>query len=227
MIPTAATVVTISYTVIASVLAMVQESLPGSQLEKIVLCSLPYSLLWLMGVLESVPSLGKPFLPELFIGLTDIVPILVMGVMVGFWMPKDPPKPQSISQRLKVTSIFIIAFAYFVGRYFLYAVLRVNSGYFSQANGTFLWTLGLGLAIGLAYFMMRGGTKGTGPLSRGLWFGCIAFGLYWTLNNFFMPIVFDISFIPYDPPIMNYVYRIVVDVIFVSFGVWIVEKAAS
>jgi glucose uptake protein GlcU len=178
-----------------------------------------------MGVLESVSSLGKPFLPELFIGLTDIVPILIMGVMVSSWVSRDTTKQQSISRRPKVISIFIIAFTYFVGRYFLYTLIHVNSGYFSQTNATFLWTLAFGLAIGLAYYILRDGTKGNTPFYRGLWFGCMAFGLYWALNNFFMPIVFDVSFIQFDPPILNYVYRIIVDVAFVSFGVWIVEKA--
>ena len=226
MIPTAAIVVTLSYTVIASVLMIIQEGLPGNKLERMILCGLPYSLIWLMGVLESVSSLGKPFLPELFIGLTDIAPILIMGVMVSSWVFRGTTKQQSISHRPKVISIFIIAFTYFVGRYFLYTLIHINSGYFSQTNATFLWTLAIGLAIGLAYFILHGGIKGNNPFSRGLWFGCIAFGLYWTLNNFFMPIVFDISFIRLDPPILNYVYRIIVDVVFVSFGVWIVEKAA-
>ncbi len=226
MIPTAAIVVTFSYTVIASVLMIAQEGLPDNKLERMILCSLPYSFIWLMAVLESVSSLDKPFLPELFIGLTDIVPILIMGVMVSSWVSRDTTKQQSTSHRPKVISILVIAFTYFVGRYFLYTLLHINSGYFSQTEATFLWTLAIGLAIGLAYFMLHGGIKGNNPFSRGLWFGCIAFGLYWTLNNFFMPIVFDISFIQLDLPILNYVYRVIVDIIFVSFGVWIVEKAA-
>ena len=58
-------------------------------------------------------------------------------------------------------------------------------------------------------------------------FGCIAFGLYWALNNFFMPIVFDMSFIQFSPTIMNYVYRIVIDIVFVVLGVWIFENSYS
>jgi len=224
MIPTAAIVVTLSYTVIASVLIIIQEGLSSNKLERMILCSLPYSLIWFMAVLESVSSLGKPFLPELFIGLSDIVPILIMGIMVSFWVSKGTTKQQGIFHRPKVISIFIIAFTYFVGRYFLYTFIHINSGYFSQTNATFLWTLAMGLAIGLAYYMLYGGLKGSSPFSRGIWFGCIVFSLYWTLNNFFMPIVFDISFIPVDPPILNYVYRVIGDAVFVSFGVWIVEK---
>ena len=227
MIPTAAIVVTLSYTVIASVLIIVQEGLPDNKFERMVLCSLPYSLIWLMAVLETVSSLGKPFLPELFIGLSDIVPILMIGIMVGAWASRDTAKQQSLFRRPKTTSIFIIAFSYFVGRYFLYTLLQINSGYLSQMNATFLWTLTTGFFIGLAYYMLHSGIKGDRPFSRGLWFGCVAFGLYWTLNNFFMPIVFDISFIQMDPPILNYVYRVIGDIAFVVLGVWMVEKSSS
>jgi hypothetical protein len=226
MVPTAAMVITVCYAVIASVLMIIQENLGGGKLQRIILCSVPYSLIWLMAVLESVSSLGKPLLPELLIGLTDIVPILIIGVMVSSWTSRDATRPPSTSRRLKETSIFVIAFTYFVGRYLLYTLIQVNSGYLSQRNATFLWTLAFGLAVGLAYFMLREGAKGDSPISRGLWFGGIAFGLYWALNNFFMPIMFDMSFIQFDPPILNYVYRVVVDVIAVSFGVWMVEKAA-
>jgi hypothetical protein len=225
MIPTAAIVVTFSYTVIALVLMIIQEGVSGNKLERMILCSLPFSLIWFMAVLESVSSLGKPFLPELFIGLSDIVPVLIIGIIVSFWVSRDTTKQQNVFHQPKVVSIFIIAFTYFVGRYFLYTLIHINSGYYSQTNATFLWTLAIGLVIGAAYYMLYGGIKGNSPFSRGLWFGCIVFGLYWTLNNFFMPIVFDISFIQFDPPILNYVYRVIGDAVFVSFGVWIVENA--
>jgi len=227
MIPTAAIVIALSYLVIASVLIIVQEGLPGSKLARMILCSLPYSLIWLMAVLESVASLGRPLLPELLIAVTDIIPILVMGGMIGSWITNDNPQREEIAHRPKAVSILIIAFTYFVGRYLMYTLIHINSGYFSQEVATFLWTLALGLAIGSAYFMLRVGAKGNSPLSRGLWFGRVAFGLYWTLNNAFMPIVFDMSFILFEPTIMNYVYRAVVDIIFVSLGVWIVEKSHS
>ena len=109
----------------------------------------------------------------------------------------------------------------------MYTLIQINSGYFSNAIATFSWTLAMGLAIGLAYFMLRDGVIGNTPLTRGLWFGCVAFGLYWALNNFFMPIVFDMSFIQFTPTIMNYVYRAIIDTSFVSLGIWIFEKTYS
>lgn len=227
LIPVAAIVITISYTVIASVLIIIQENLYGTKLKRLFLCSLPFSFIWFMAVLESVSSLGKPLFPELLIGLTDILPILILGAIISVWFQSVEQQNKVFTSPSMVSGILIIASVYFVGRYFLYSAIRINSGYFSNETTTFLWTLGMGLAVGLAYFLLHNGVKGTSPISRGLWFGCIAFGLYWTLNNFFMPIVFDMSFVQFSPTIMNYVYRVVVDIVFVSLGVWIFESSYS
>jgi hypothetical protein len=225
MIPTAAIVVSISYAVIASILIIIQENIHGNTFERFLRCSLPFSLIWFFAVLESVSSLGKPLLPEIMIGLTDILPILIMGWVISFWVSKDFHKIKNAANNSTAFSIFIIAFSYFVGRYFMYTLIHINSGYFSHDIQTFSWTLEMGLAIGIAYFLLREGVKGKSPFSRALWFGCIAFGIYWTLNNFFMPFVFDMSFIEFTPTIMNYVFRVIFDIAFVSLGIWIFEKS--
>lgn len=224
--PTAAIVITLCYTVIASVLIICQENLYGSKLKRMFLCSFPFSFIWFMGVLESAAALDKPLLPELLIGLTDIFPLLIMGVTISVWFHTQQQNEISTNKPV-VFCIPIIASIYLVRRYFLYAVIGVNSGYASNEIATFWWTLGMGLAIGSAYALLQKGVKGSSPLSRSLWFGCIAFGLYWALNNFFMPIVFDMAFIQFSPTIMNYVYRIVIDIVFVVLGVWIFENSYS
>ncbi len=69
MIPTAALVITLSYLVIAVVLLYVQEGAPGDRLTRAVACALSYAVFWFVGVLETVPALGKPLAPELVVGL--------------------------------------------------------------------------------------------------------------------------------------------------------------
>ncbi len=157
----------------------------------------------------------------------DIVPLLIMGVIISL-LASSEKVPQITSPNIStVFSIPIIAFSYFVGRYFIYAVIHINSGYFINEISTFYWTLATGFSIGIGYFLLRNGAKGNTTVSRALWFGCIAFGLYWALNNFFMPIMFDMSFIKFSPTIMNFVYRVVIDIIFVSFGIYVFEKSYS
>jgi hypothetical protein len=227
MMPVAAIMLACSYAVIASVLIVAQQYITGGKLKRMLLCSLPYSLIWLMGVLESVSALGKPFLPELAIGLSDIVPLILMGAIVSLWVPGGEKQNLPPAGPSAIPAIPIIAFSYFAGRYFLYAVIRVNSGYLARAADTFYWTLATGLAIGLAYCLLRNGVTGRTPLSKAVWFGGVAFGLYWFLNNMFMPAMFDMSFIPFTPTIMNYVYRIVVDSLFVAIGIYLFEKSSA
>lgn len=225
MMPVAAVMIVCCYTVIASVLIVIQDNIPGGKIKRMLACSLPFSLIWLMGVLESVPALGKPFLPELLIGLTDILPLLIMGMIISLWVSGDGKNIIPSAQVSASLSIPVIASAYFVGRYFLYSVVRVNSGFLAQGMETFYWTLAMGLAIGVGYSLLRSGGRGRTPLSKALWFGGIAFGLYWLLNNLFMPVVFDMSFIRFTPTIMNYIDRTVVDALFVGLGVYIFEKS--
>jgi hypothetical protein len=223
VIPVAALFITITYAVIASVLIILQAGISGGKIRRMLICSVPFGLLWILGVLESVPGLGKPFLPEFLIGLTDIVPLLILGIAVSLWFNQNEKQAVVPAGRSPAAGIPIIACSYFIGRYFLYAIIRVNSGYFTNDVATFLWTLAMGLAIGFAYFLLRDGVPGNTPWRRSLWFGGVAFGLYWILNNFFLPILFDMSFIQFTPTIGNYIYRAVIDIIFVSAGVYLFE----
>jgi hypothetical protein len=227
MIPTAAAVITVSYLVITVILLYVQEGVPGGRLTRAVACALSFSAFWFVGVLETVPALGKPLAPEIVVGLADIVPVIILGVLASVWTSGDTHSRQTRSLLRSVSIVAIVALMYFVGRYFLYAVVRVNSGYLARGEATFAWTLAMGLAVGVMYALLRGGVKGKGPWQRGLWFGVVVFGIIWALFNFFMPIVFDMSFIDFDPPILNYVWRVAVDILCVIVGVWIVESVET
>jgi hypothetical protein len=118
----------------------------------------------------------------------------------------------------------VTALAYVNGRYVAYAVIQVNSGYAVRPVATFLWTLGMGLAVGLMYGLLKQGLRGNSPLGRALWFGVVVFGIVRVMCNFFMPVVFDMSFISFPVPILNYVFRAGVDILSVTAGVWLAEK---
>ena len=227
MVPTAASVITISYLVIALILLYVQEGVPGGTLTRSVACALSFSGFWFVGVLETVPALGKPLAPELLVGLADIVPVIILGALISVWTSSGTLSRQSQSLLQSILSVTIVALTYFVGRYFLYTVVHVNSGYLAREEATFAWTLAMGLAVGMMYTLLWGGARGKAPWQKGLEFGVVVFGIIWALFNLFMPIVFDMSFIDFDPPILNYVWRVVVDILSVTVGVWIAEVVGT
>jgi hypothetical protein len=63
--------------------------------------------------------------------------------------------------------------------------------------------------------------------SVALGFGFVVFGGIWILFNAFMPVVFDMSFIAFDPAILNYVWRAGVDILTVTAGVWMAESVGA
>ena len=106
-------------------------------------------------------------------------------------------------------------------------MIHVNSGYLARPEATFWWTVALGLAIGLMYSLLRDGTRGRTSWIRSVRFALTVFGPIWALFNFFMPIVFNMSFIDFEPPLLNYVWRVVVDIICVMLGAWIADRNLS
>ncbi len=227
MIPTAASVMAVVYLAIATVLAYLQPRMTENKINRVIYCTLSFSLFWFVGVLESAPALGNALIPELRVGLADIIPLVVLSPVIGLRTSKI-----SHSQRIRrpvrhIPIVATIAAVYFFGRYFLYAVVHVNSGYSARGTATFVWTLAMGLAIGTTYVLLREGLGEKGPKGKGLWFGFAIFGVVWALSNFFMPIVFDMSFIKFDPSILNYVWRVAVDILAVTIGVWLAESTAA
>jgi hypothetical protein len=224
MIPTAAFMFALSCLAIGSVLVLVQQGVSGGTITRAATCALAFGAFWFLGVLETVPSLGKPLGPELIVGAADIVPIITLCVLTSLWTFNAPRSRRPAALRESISGILIIALMYFVGRYFLYAVVHVNSGYLTQPAATFAWTLAMGGSVGLMYALLKDGVRGKTPWQRGLWFGGVVFGILWALFNLFMPVVFDVSFIAFDPPLLNYVWRVVVDILCVAAGVWLVER---
>ena len=225
MIPTAASVMAVVYLAIATVLVYLQPRMTENKINRVICCAVSFSVFWFVGVLETAPALGNALMPELRVGLADIIPLVVLGPVIGLRTSKI-----SHSQRIRrpirhISIVATIAAIYSVGRYFLYAVVHVNSGYSVRETATFVWTLAMGLAIGTTYVLLREGLSEKGPKGKGLWFGFAIFGVVWALSNLFMPIVFDMSFIKFNPPILNYVWRVAVDILAVTIGVWLAESA--
>jgi hypothetical protein len=223
-IPVAAVIVIICYFIIAFVLTNIGERISTGGTNRVIHFSLIYSLFWFIGVLETVAALEKPLLPEVLIGISDIIPLIFMGVIISILMPYQKSGSLHKVPAYRAYMFAIITGLYVLGRYFAYTIIHINSGYLVRAEATFIWTLAMGISISLLYCYFRSGLKGKRPLSRSLFFGIVVYGILWTLFNFFMPLLFDISFVKFNPPIMNYVLRVSIDIIFVIIAVYITEN---
>jgi hypothetical protein len=206
----------IAFGMLAAVFFLLHANLPYSRWMNGLWYGLSFGGLWYMGVLESTLVLGTPLEHELVMGFADALPILIMGMLLGALVGTT----QSARVRNaggRVIAIPYIAFCYSVGRYIAYIGLRIDSGITVNPLGTFLWTLGMGMWIGIMYWLLEPGLKGTSAIKRAVVFGGVVYGSDWFMFNFFLPLLYKMN-------LADLFLRVVVDVLFVMIGVFAAEK---
>ena len=181
------------------------------------------ALLWIVGIMETSPIVGSPVLDEFMGSLADATPILGLGLLLGrFAAPKiallaalsvKKQSPVPIF-RGTVVPVVLILVAYLAGRYFAYAVVGITSGYVQRPLPTLIWTLGMGLSIGIMYDLFSPNAVSRSPLKKALWFGLCLFGINWMIFNLFMCIIFTVA--PAD-----LVLRCLIDVFMVSAAIFV------
>jgi hypothetical protein len=181
------------------------------------------ALLYIWGILETSAITGSPVLAEFLGSLADAFPILGLGLLLGrFAAPKNaPPRAQSVKKppmvpffRGTVLPVGLIFAAFLAGRYFAYVVVGITSGYQSRPLPTLVWTLGMGLWIGIMYLLFSPNAVSRSPLKKALWFGLCLFGINWLIFNLFMGVIFTVSF-------SDLVLRCLIDAFMVSTAIFV------
>lgn len=205
-----------TFGLMAIIFVVIQERLPQEKLAKGILYGVSFGGLWFLGMLEGCLVLGSPLSEELFMGAADAIPIFLMCTLLGIFATTDTGSP---AKRVSIgaMSIPVIAICYLLGRYLAYAILHIDSACPTKPFATFLWTLSMGLWVGLIYWLLERGVRGDTPLKRALWFGLLAYGTDWLLFTFFLPILFEMS-------LVDLFLRASVDVLFVTAGVFFLEN---
>ncbi|MNP43732.1 hypothetical protein D3C76_1375700 [compost metagenome] len=147
-------------------------------------------------------------------GVVDFIPILLMGTLLGIFAGTNATK---VRKRQNVLSIFVIALCFIIGRYFSYYILHTTSAYSMKPVGTFIWTLCLGLWVGLICFFLQSRNKEKSSISKEFLFGTVVFGLNWLMYHFFIAIIAEISFI-------DLFVRVGLDALFTILGLFVWNK---
>ena len=181
----------VAFGLLAAVFVYLQADLPQSRWKKGLLYGLSFGGLWYIGMLEASLVLGTPLKQELFMGFADALPIFIMGVLLGAFVGTTQ---NSRLRQARVSAIVIpcIAFCYCVGRYIAYISLHIQSAYTTNPLGTFLWTLVMGVWIGIIYWFLESGLKNVSAIKRAIIFGCVVYGsdccpfaeMNWTFINY-------------------------------------------
>lgn len=191
-LPSAALFLIVMLGNIAGVFVLLEGRLEGGRIAKGLRFGLANALLLFLAVVEMHPVFGTPVWNDVRIGIADFVPVALLGLCLGWVAGTDSGRSPARKRGPSILGATVIALVFLGGRYFSYAVLGIESGYVVRPLATFIWTAGTALAVGLTYFLLGEGSRGSTAPARSLWFTCVVFGAAWTVYHLFMLFVYDV-----------------------------------
>ena len=183
----------LSFSGVAYIYCLIKNTIPGEGVKKGLRYGSAIALLWLFAMLEGVPLFGNPILNEFVVGLSDAIPVFLMGILLSLLKAEKGEnaefKPLVLSQ--KMTAVCVFTGIFLIGRYFAYLTGVIQSGYQTSPFYTFFWTLLMGVCIGVVCILL-GNTGNTLLLKRkATKFGFLIFGVNWATFLVFMPLLFS------------------------------------
>lgn len=200
----------------ASVFCRFQNSIPGSGLAKGLRYGSAIALLWLFAMLEGVPLFGHAVINEFVVGLSDAIPVLVMGALLGWLIVKkgQPAEPPGLTLKQKLLAVGVFSVIFVCGRYAAYSMEVIRSGLHTSPYHTFMWTLLMGACIGMTYILLGPAAHTFSIRRSAAVFGCCLFGVNWAVFLVFMPLLFS-GFLT------DVMFRIIIDILLVTIGYYL------
>lgn len=193
-----------------------RDSIPGAGHKKGLRYGSAIALLWLFAMLEGVTLFGNSLINEFVVGLSDAIPVLLMSTLLGLFAFKNSkniePNPFTFYQKLLAVCVFSVIFTF--GRYVAYYTGVIQSGCITRPFYTFLWTLLMGICIGISFILLGQAAKTPYLERNAAIFGFLIFGVNWAVFLVFMPILFT-GFLT------DVLLRIVLDSILVTIGYYL------
>jgi len=217
-IPAAAIGLAIIFASLAIVLVFFQENLTGGTLAKGFRLGISFGGLWFMGMPGMSVFFGSPLSHELLGGGSDGLSLFVLSLLLGMFVAADSNSPRTKENAGKAAiSISLVALFFVLGQYLAFILMSKYPHFNLAGTGTFLWTLALGLWVGVMYRLLKDGEIGDSPIKRALWFGGIGIGINWLLFNLFVLLFVDV-------PLRDPVILAICNILSVIAAVFVVEK---
>jgi hypothetical protein len=217
-IPAVSLMLFLTFFLLAVVFDKVQAKLPGSKTNKWLSFFVPISVLWLVGFQEGQLLIESAWQSELLQGLSDALPILLLGWLIRKDSATD--SPTIASPRHSWIPFLLITFLVVLGRYAGYHFFHVHDTWLikdvhlTKPLLTFLWTLGLGSAIAWFYIHVGQRLLLASVWQRTLVFGFLIFGLQWLVFNNFLLLFLRFSVI------QDYLLLVPgMDIVFTTLGI--------
>lgn len=207
----------LAFSSVAYVFYRFQSTIPGVGLKKGLRYGSAISLLWLFAMLEGVSLFENPLINEFIVGLSDIIPILVMSVLLGAFAinKRESVQPALLTLREKLLTICVFTTIFLFGRYMAYFTEIIQSGYQTSPVYTFLWTLLMGSCIGIVSILLGDAARTSSLKKSAVRFGFWIFGVNWIVFLIFMPLLFN-GFL------IDFIARITIDIAIVTIAYYLV-----
>lgn len=220
LLPVVGSALLITLGALAVVFVLLEENLPEKKLVKGLLYGISFGGLWLVGFIEVSLVWDAILVDEILNWLPDGISIILMSLLLGIFTARDSDPMTGSRARGKMSPLLVIAAFYFVGRYLAYWVVQTNAAFDPNPLAVFVWTLVMAVWVGIMYVVLGPGSRGDTSTTRALWFGGLVFGIDWVIFILFAPIFYDL-------PMLDTVFRSVLDVSFVVLGAFVFEKLAG
>ncbi|MDD5231418.1 MAG: hypothetical protein PHC43_08825 [Candidatus Marinimicrobia bacterium] len=214
-LPAATVMLIVLFTAVTIVFVLIQKYLPGTKAAKGWRFGIAFGLLTFLAIIEMNLIFDSPILNELRGGAADGASLVLLALMLSLMTGTDNLNAKE-QNRLRWKPFVLVPLFFLVGRYFSYAFVQILSAYGQKPCGTFFWTLGIGLWLSIMYQLLREERNDIPAIIRAIRFGCLTFGSYWLIYNLFVLVYLQTS-------VLDLFLRIIIDVVFVTTSIWIVE----
>jgi len=197
----------------ACVFYRLQSGIPGVRLAKGLRYGTAISLLWLFAMLEGVSLFGNAIINEFVVGLSDAIPVFLMGILLSLSVAKkgENSEVKQLTLSQKILTVCVFTGVFFIGRYIAYFTGVIQSGYNTNPFYTFLWTLLMGACIGVACIQLENPENALLFKRRAVKFSFLFFGVNWATFLIFMPLLFSGFLVDVSA-------RIILDILLVTIG---------
>jgi len=202
----------LAFSGMALVFLAIERRMTGSGLGKGLRYGLAVGLVVQVAMLEGVAMFGNRFVDEFVVGLSDALPVVLMGALMGRFLASDGPQAaeRSLAGGL-VRTIAVFALVFGLGRLGAQMAGVIDTALSVRPAATLIWTFAMGATIGLFHWLVgdKPGVRATVP--RALAFGLGVFGVNWALFMVFVAMIFPGT-------LGDVVSRVVIDIVLVTLA---------
>lgn len=183
----------LAFSGVAFVYLNIRNEIPGKDVKKGLRYGTSIALLWLCAMLEGVSLFGNPMINEFVVGLSDAIPVFVLGILLSTIQFEivQGNHPAAFVSGEKIKAVLLFTCIFLAGRYVAYFPGVIRSGIRIRPLEILLWTFLMGISIGIAFVLIGGSRDERPSVYRAVKFGFLIFGLNWAVFLIFMPFMFS------------------------------------